>query len=47
MLGQELIIACIVQCASFCIVVATPGPAISFGHKVLCFLARLFVFLVL
>ena len=34
-LGQELFIACIVQ-GAFCSSVVTPGPAISFCHKVLC-----------
>ena len=43
MLGQELITACEVHS----VVVVMPGAAISFCHKVLFFLARLFRFLVL
>ena len=46
MLGQKLIIACIVPRASFCSCIM-PGPAISLCHKELSFLTRLFGFLVL
>ena len=47
MLWQKLIIACISCNEVHSVVVVMPGPAISFCHRVLCFLARLFDFLVL